>query len=84
MGREGCGGGNTVRKSWAPEAQNSNEEKRKVASKPQVLVPVGGNLTREVPTPPLGNPEKDTTHKEATPRGEPRAWYERKVDTLPR
>ena len=49
-----------------------------------VLVPVGSNLTREVPTPPLGNPGTDTTHEGATPRGEPRARYERKVDTLPR
>jgi len=34
MGREDHGGGNTVRKSWGPMAQNSNEEKRKVASRP--------------------------------------------------
>jgi len=34
MGRKDHGGGNTVRKSQAPEAQNNNEEKRKVASKP--------------------------------------------------
>jgi len=33
--------------------------------------------------PPLGDPGADTTHERATPRGEPRAWYERKVDTLP-
>ena len=32
MGREDHGGGNTVRKSWAPMAQNSNEEK--MASRP--------------------------------------------------
>ena len=60
------------------------KRRKKVASKPQVLVPAGGNLTREVPAPPLGNPWTDMTHEEATPRGEPRAWYERKVDTLPR
>jgi len=42
------------------------------------------NLTREVPAPPLGNPGKNTTHEEAMPRGEPCAWYKRKVDTLPR
>ena len=34
MGREDHRRGNTVRKSWAPMAQNSNEEKRKVASRP--------------------------------------------------
>jgi len=34
MGREDHGGGNTVRKSLAPEAQNNNGDKRKVASKP--------------------------------------------------
>jgi len=33
--------------------------------------------------PPLGNPGTDTTHERATPRGEPRAWYKRKVNTLP-
>jgi len=32
MGREDHGGGNTVRKSWAPMVQNSNEEK--MASRP--------------------------------------------------
>ena len=73
-----------MRKSRAPMVQNNNEEKIKVASKPQVLVPVGGNLDREIPTPPLGDPGTDMTHEGATPRGEPRAWYERKVDTLPR
>jgi len=35
-----------------------------------VLVLVGGNLTHEVPTPPLGDPGTDTTHERATPRGE--------------
>jgi len=34
MGKEEHGGGNTVRKPWAPMAQNNNEEKKKVASKP--------------------------------------------------
>jgi len=34
MGRKDHGEGNTARKSRAPEAQNSNEEKRKVASNP--------------------------------------------------
>jgi len=34
MGRKDHGGGNTVRKSQAPIAQNSDEEKRKVASRP--------------------------------------------------
>jgi len=34
MGRKDHGGGNTVRKSRAPEAQNNNEEKRKMTSKP--------------------------------------------------
>jgi len=43
-----------------------------------------GNLTREVPMPPLGDPGTYTTHERATSRGEPRAWYESKVDTLPR
>jgi len=31
----------------------------------------------------MGDPGADTTHERATPRGEPRAWYERKVDSLP-
>jgi len=31
----------------------------------------------------LGDPGTDTTHERATTRGKPRAWYERKVDTLP-
>ena len=48
-----------------------------------VLVPVGSNLTCEVPMPPLGDPVADTTHERATPRGEPRAWYKIRVDTLP-
>jgi len=30
----------------------------------------------------MGDPGADTTHERATPRGEPHAWYERKVDTL--
>ena len=33
--------------------------------------------------PPLGDPGTDTTHERATPRAEPRASCERKVDTLP-
>jgi len=74
--------GATPREASIP--QDSDEEKRKVASKAIVLVPVGGNLTREVPTPPLGDPGTNRTHERATPRGEPHAWYERKVDTLPR
>jgi len=84
MGNKDHGGGNTVRKSRAPMAQNRNEEKIKVASRPKDLVPVGGNLAREVPTPPLGDHGTDTTREGATPRGEPRAWYEGRVDTLPR
>ena len=36
--------------------QNSNEDKRKGVFEAIVLVPVEGNLTREVPTPPLGDP----------------------------
>jgi len=65
-------------------AQNDDNEKEKGGFKATVPVLVGSNLTREVPTPPLGNPGTDTTHEGATSRGEPRAWYERKVDTLPR
>ena len=65
-------------------AKNGDKEKEKGGFKATVLVPVGSNLTREVPTPPLGNPGTDTTHEGATLRGDPRAWYERKVDTLPR
>ena len=65
-------------------AQNGNKEKEKGGFKAIVLVPVGSNLTREVPTQPLGNPGTDTTHEGATPRGEPRARYKRKVDILPR
>jgi len=48
-----------------------------------VLVPVGSNLTCEVPMPLLGDPGADTTHERAMPRGEPRAWYEKRVDTPP-
>ena len=33
--------------------------------------------------PPLGDPGTNTTHERATRRGEPRAWCERKVNTLP-
>ena len=65
-------------------APNGDKEKEKGGFKASVLALVGSNLTREVPTPPLGNPGTDTTHERATPRGEPRALYERKVDTLPR
>jgi len=65
-------------------AQNGDKEKEKGNFKASVLVLVGSNLTREVPTPPLGNPGTDTTHERATPKGEPRAWYERKAYTLPR
>ena len=65
-------------------AQNGDKENEKGGFKATILVLVGSNLTREVPTPPLGNPRTDTTHERATPKGEPRAWYERKVDTLPR
>jgi len=65
-------------------AQNGNKEKEKGGFKAAVVVPVGSNLTREVSTPPLGNPGADTTHEEGHAQGEPRAWYERKVDTLPR
>ena len=64
--------------------QNGDKEKEKGGFKATVLVPVGSNLTREVPTPPLGNLGTDTTHEGATPRGEPRARYERKVDPLPK
>ena len=65
-------------------AQNGDKEKEKGGFKATVLVPVGSYPTREVPTQPLENPGTDTTREGATPRGGPRAWYERKVDTLPR
>ena len=48
-------------------AQNGDKEKEKGGFKATVLVPVGSNLTREVPTPPLGNPGTDTTHEGAFP-----------------
>ena len=44
---------------------------------------VGGNLTREVPTPLLGDPGTDTTHERVMAREEPHAWYESKVDAPP-
>ena len=44
----------------------------------------GKNLTREVPTSPLGNPGIDTTRERATTREEPYAWYKSKVDAPPR
>ena len=47
------------------------------------LAPEGDILTREVPLPPLGDPGTDTTHERAITRGEPRAWYEGKVDPPP-
>jgi len=33
--------------------------------------------------PPLGDPGTDTAHERAITRGEPRAWYEGKVDLPP-
>jgi len=65
-------------------SDGSKQQRRKDSFKAIVLVPVGSNPTREVPTPPLGNPRTNTTHERAPPRGETRAWYERKVDRLPR
>ena len=44
-------------------AQNGNKKKEKGGFKATVLVPVGSNLTGEVPTPPLGNLGTDTTHE---------------------
>jgi len=61
-----------------------NHRQKEGGFKATVLGPVGSNLTREVPMSLLGNLRTDTTHEGVTPRGEPRAWYERKVDTLPR